>query len=71
MAEYFHSKDEAERFIKQWYAKDQKPPVHFAKILNHGNEKWIVNYDSGQTPWASPFIKVLEDHSHRIREIIR
>jgi hypothetical protein len=71
MAEYFQTKEEAEGFIKEWFSKDHKPPVHFAKILNHGNEKWIVNYDPQQTPWASSFIKVLEDHTNRIRDIIR
>ena len=65
MAEYFGTKDEAEKFIKEWFGKDGKPPVHFAKILNHGNEKWVVNYDARQNPAASPHITILEDHSRR------
>src|SRR5258708_1004528 len=69
MAEYFQAKDEAERFIKEWYAKDRKAPVHFAKILNHGDEKRVVNYDARQAPGAAPFIRVPEDQSHRLREM--
>lgn len=70
MAEYFSTKEDAEKFIREWYAKDRKPPVFFGKILNHGDEKWIVNYDPRQDPRASPYIKVLEDHSHEIRQIV-
>jgi hypothetical protein len=71
MAEYFGTQDAAESFMREWFAKDGNLPVHFAKILNHGDEKWIVNYSGRQNPWASPYIKVLEDHSHRIAEIVR
>ena len=60
MAEYFGSKDVAEEFIRRWYFSDGKPPVFFDKIFNNGEEKWIVNYDSRQSPWDSPYIKVLE-----------
>ena len=70
MAEYFETRGEAERFMQEWYAKDRKPPVFFAKILNHGTEKWIVNYDPRQNPGASPYIKVLENHSSAIRQIV-
>lgn len=69
MAEYFGTRDDAENFIKEWYAKDGKSPVHFAKVLNHGDEKWIVNYDERQSPRNSPYIKVLENLSHRIKQI--
>jgi TPR repeat len=71
MAEYFGTQDAAESFMREWFAKDGNLPVHFAKILNHDDEKWIVNYSARQNPWASPYIKVLEDHSHRIAEIVR
>jgi hypothetical protein len=71
MAEYFGTQDAAESFMREWFAKDGNLPVHFAKILNHGDEKWIVNYSARQNPWASPYIKVLEDHSHRIAQIVR
>ncbi len=50
MAEYFDTRDEAEKFIKEWYPKDRRAPVFFGKILNHGAEKWIVNYDPRQEP---------------------
>ncbi|MGA2721490.1 MAG: hypothetical protein ABSG79_03665 [Bryobacteraceae bacterium] len=71
MAEYFPERADAEQFMIEWFAKDGKPPVHFAKIFNNGSEKWIVNYDSRQSPRASPFIKVLEDHSSEIARIVR
>lgn len=70
MAEYFDTRDEAERFMQEWYAKDRKPPVFFAKIFNNDEEKWIVNYDPRQNPSASPYIKVLENHSGKIRQIV-
>ena len=71
MAEYFDERESAEQFMHEWYAKDGKPPVHFAKIFNHGSEKWIVNYDPRQSPHASPAIKVLEDYSNDIQSIVR
>ncbi len=69
MAEYFDDKHEAEKFIKEWYTKDGAP-VFFGKILNHGVEKWVVNYDRRQHPGASPYIKILEDCSHEIKQIL-
>jgi hypothetical protein len=71
MAEYFDERESAEQFMHEWFAKDGKPPVHFAKIFNNGREKWIVNYDPRQSPHASPAIKVLEDHSNEIQSIVR
>ncbi len=35
-AEYFSTRDEAEWFIREWYAKDRKPPAYFGKIFNNG-----------------------------------
>jgi hypothetical protein len=71
MAEYFRDLEDAAKFMNEWFAKDGKLPRHFAKILNHGVEKWIVNYDAGQEPRASRYIKILEDHSGEIRRIVR
>jgi hypothetical protein len=71
MAEYFDEREDAEQFMCEWYAKDGKPPVHFARIFNNGREKWIVNYDARQSPHASPFIRVLKDHSNEIQSIVR
>jgi hypothetical protein len=70
MAEYFEYREDAEKFMNDWYAKDKKPPVFFGKIFNNDAVKWIVNYDTRQDPRASPFIKVLEDHSHEIKTIV-
>jgi hypothetical protein len=70
VAEYFGTRAEAEQFIKHWYAQDQKSPVFFAKILNYDEEKWIVNYDPRQNPEDSPYIKVLENHSNEIPQIV-
>lgn len=70
MAEYFEDRNAAEQFINEWYAKDKKPPVFFGKIFNNGAEKWIVNYDARQNSRSSPHIKVLEDHSNEIRQIV-
>lgn len=70
MAEYFSTRGDAERFIQEWYAKDGKSPAFFGKIFNNGTEKWIVNYDARHDPWASPHIKVLEDHSKEIRSLV-
>jgi DNA repair exonuclease SbcCD ATPase subunit len=70
MAEYFEDREDAEKFMNEWYAKDNKPPVFFGKIFNNDAEKWIVNYDARQDPRASPFIKVLENHSHEINTIV-
>jgi hypothetical protein len=50
MAEYFTTRREAEEFIQEWFAKDEKPPCYFAKIFNNGAEKWIVSYDARQNP---------------------
>lgn len=70
MTEYFTTRDGAEQFIREWYTKNKTPPVFFGKIFNHGSEKWIVNYDARQNPRSSPHIKVLEDHSNEIRQLV-
>ena len=63
MAEYFDTRDEAERLIQDRYAKDSKPPLLLAKIFNNDAEKWIVDYDPRRNPSASPAIKLPENHS--------
>lgn len=70
MAEYFDTREDAEQFVQEWYAKDGKPPVFFGKILNHGVVKWLVNYDPNQQPSDSRYIKVQENHSSEILQIV-
>ena len=70
MAEYFGTREDAEKFMNEWYAKDNELPVFFGKVFNHNEEKWIVNYDARQDPTASPYIQVLEDNSDQIRKIV-
>ena len=71
MAEYFTTRAQAEIFIQEWHTKDGTTPVFFARILNHGDEKWIVNYDSRQNSSTSPHITgtgqsfARNSHSHR------
>jgi hypothetical protein len=66
MSEYFDSREAAETFLIE--AKTYKA-TFFARIINHGTEKWMVSYHSKRDILASPHIEVLEDHSAEIPRI--
>jgi hypothetical protein len=67
MAEYFRSFDDAMAHIREWKTKDGSVPSFFGKILNHGEEKYIVCWRSNENPSGSPFIKVLQNLTNTIR----
>jgi hypothetical protein len=70
MAEYFATRDEAVLFVKEWHTKDGSKPWFFAKILNHGDEKWVVVYNRAERPHGSPYIKILDDQSSEINRLV-
>jgi hypothetical protein len=69
MAQYADTKEAAEKRIKSTHSASGRAPVFFGKIqFPGGGERWIIDYEDRDYGGAN--FKVLEDHSHRIDQIV-
>lgn len=69
MAHYEYSKEAAEKLIKSNHSTNGRIPIFFGKIQLGGTERWIIDYE--ERDYSDANFKILENHSHRIDQILQ